>query len=356
MNFKKQRNIFGAVACVLVFVSGCADQSPTARPTTATATRPPSISQAAGADIIPALLAEINEENLRRNLFHIAKDPIPFRKVNYRVPGHKRSTLEETDDWIEKQMRGWGYLVEREKCEVQAFSCDLKKPRHHTYAPPLPDAPFHKVCNLYAKKAGRSHVKQIILLVAHKDSQSWTDSPGAYDNAVGTVALLEMARVLARYRNDRSVWFLWCNEEHKPWTSITAANNCRKRNDNLVAIFNTDSLGGKSDADTAAGRKTNVTLYTAPEGKRLADLMAEVNDAYKIGLIQSSYQRKNPGDDDGSFIKAGYPAAIANLGSYPYTDPNYHEAGDTPERVDIVNVRMATQAVLAAVLRLDRAK
>jgi len=347
MNLRKVSNVFGAVACVLVFVSGCADKPSPARPA--------GVSRAADTDIIPALLAQISEDNLRRSLFYVAKDPLPFRKVNYRVPGHKRSSLDETDDWIEKQLRGCGYTVEREKCEVQAFSCDLKKPRHHTYAPPLPDAPFYKVCNLYAKKTGRRCPKEIILLVAHKDSQSWTDSPGAYDNAVGTVAVLEMARVLARYKSDRSIWFLWCNEEHKPWTSITAANNCRKRGDNIVAIFNTDSLGGKSDEDIAAGRKTNVTLYTAPEGKRLADLMAEVNEAYKIGLAQSSYQRKKPGDDDGSFIKAGYASAVANLGSYPYADAAYHEAGDAPERVDIVNVRMATQAVLAAVLRLDRA-
>ncbi|MBI5394795.1 MAG: M28 family peptidase [Verrucomicrobia bacterium] len=315
---------------------------------------PPS-SPAADNDIIPGLIAQISEANLRRGVIHIASDPLPFRKANYTVPGHKRSSLDETDAWIEKQLRGWGYKVERETCEVQAFGCDLKKPRHHTYAPPPPGAPFFKVHNLYAKKTGRRCPKEIIVLVAHKDSQSWTDSPGAYDNAVGTVALLEMARVLARHKSDRSIWFLWCNEEHKPWTSVTAANNCRQRGDNLIAVFNTDSLGGKSAEDIAAGRKTNVTLYTAPEGKRLADLMAEVNDAYKIGLAQSSHQRKQPGDDDGSFIKAGYPCAIANLGSFPYADPNYHEAGDTAERVDIVNVRMATQAVLAVVLRLDRA-
>ena len=62
-------------------------------------------------------------------------------------------------------------------------------------------------------------------------------------------------RVLARYPSERSIWFLWCNEEHKPWTSIIAANQCRQRGDNLVAIFNVDSIGGKSDADIAAGRK-----------------------------------------------------------------------------------------------------
>jgi len=312
-------------------------------------------SLAAEKDIIPGFLSQVAEVNLRSGLFHIAKDPLPFRKANYTVPGHERSSLDETDAWIEEQLRKSGYKVEREACEAQAFGCDLKKPRHHTYAPPLPGAPFYKVHNLYAKKTGRRCPKEIILLVAHKDSQSWTDSPGAYDNAVGTVALLEMARVLARYKSERSIWFLWCNEEHKPWTSITAASNCWQRGDNLVAIFNTDSLGGKSDEDIAAGRKINVTLYTGPEAKRLADLMAEVNDAYKIGLVQSSQHQERPGDDHGSFIKAGYSCAIANLGSYPYVDPNYHEAGDVPERVDIVNVRMATQAILAAVLRLDRA-
>lgn len=333
MNWSTLFTLCGAAACMLL----------------------PASSPAAEQDPIPGFLAQISEENLRRSVFHLAKDPLPFRKVNYTVPGHTENTLDETDAWIESQLRIWGYSVEREACEVQAFGCDVTKPRHHTYAPPPPGAPFHKVHNLYAKKAGRHHTQDIILLLAHKDSQSWTNSPGAYDNAVGTAAVLELARVLARYPSDRSIWFLWCNEEHKPWTSVTAATNCRQRSDRLVAIFNTDSLGGKSDGDIAAGRKTNVSLYTAPEGKVLADLMAEVNVAYRIGLVQSSQQRQRPGDDDGSFVKAGYPCAIANLGSFPYVDAAYHEAEDKPERVDIVNVRMATQATLAAVLRLDRA-
>lgn len=306
-------------------------------------------------DRIPGFLAQVSETNLRDSVFHLAKDPLPFRKVNYTVPGHKQTSLAEADAWIESQLRGWGYAVEREVCEVKAFGFDPKKPKHHTYAPPPPGAPSYKVCNLYAKKTGKRRPGEIILLLAHKDSQSWTDSHGAYDNTVGTSAVLEMARVLASHASDRSIWFLWVNEEHTPWTSATAANNCRQRGDNLVAVFNVDGIGGKSDEDIAAGRKTNVTLYTKPEGKRLADLMAEVNEAYKIGLVQSSQQRKQPGDDDGSFVKAGYGCAILNIGSNPYADAEYHLAGDVAERVDIVNVRMAAQATLAAVLRVDGA-
>ena len=91
----------------------------------------------------------------------------------------------------------------------------------------------------------------------------------------------------------------------------------RQRGDNLVAIFNLDSLGGKSQADIDAGVKTNATLYTVDEGKVLADLMTEVNESYAIGLRQSVVKRTSPGDDDGSFVNAGYGKADGQCGVLP---------------------------------------
>ena len=96
-----------------------------------------------------------------------------------------------------------------------------------------------------------------------------------------------------------------------------------------------------------------MTLYTGPEGERFADLIAEVNKAYDIGLIQQKYHRQSPGDDDDSYINAGYPMAVMNIGPHPYADPNYHRETDIPELVDIPNVCMATQTSLAAGLRAD---
>jgi len=305
-------------------------------------------------DPIPRLIKQVEESRLREHLFYLAKDPLPYRKINYTLPGHDKPTLDEADDFIQARLESWGYRVEKEGCLVQAFRPDPTKPKAHQHGKPRPDDPWLIAHNLYARKRGTTGPDEIIVLVAHKDSQSWVDSPGAYDNAVGTVANLEIARVLADYPSRRSIWFLFCNEEHTPWTSRTAARNARLRGDNLVAIFNLDSMGGKAQADIDAGRKTNVTLFTAPEGERLADLMAEVNAAYDIGLAQSKFRRKRPGDDDGSFVNEGYPAAVANLGSFPYADPDYHLETDAPERVDLANLRLATQASLAAVVRLDR--
>ena len=39
--------------------------------------------------------------------------------------------------------------------------------------------------------------------------------------------------------------------------------------------------------------------------------------------------------------------------SIPYADPAYHREDDTPDRVDLPNVAMATRLSLAAGLRMD---
>ncbi len=303
-------------------------------------------------DPIPALLASLQPARVRRDIYYLASDPLPVRKANCALPGHTKSTLDEADDYIAAEMATAGYTVEREACRVQAFRRDMRKPIQHQYASPAPEDPWYTVYNLYAERRGATRPEEIVLLVAHKDSQSWIDSPGAYDNAVGTAANLELARVLAVTQSARTVRWLFCNEEHTHCTSVTAARRARERGDHLIAIFNTDSLGGKSAESLAAGLRTNVTRYTALEGRWLAELMAEVNETYHIGLMQSAYQSSRPGDDDGSFVKEGFLSAVANVGSLPYADPNYHQLGDTPENVDLENVMLAMRAILAAVLRV----
>jgi len=304
-------------------------------------------------DPIADLIKQVDQEGMSKNLFYLSKDPLPYRKLNYTIPGHAKNTLYEANDFITSKLESWGYEVEKEGCQAQAFQRNTAKPIKSQFASPAEEDLWYTAYNLYAKKQGTTNPDEIIIFISHKDSQSWIDSPGAHDNAVGAVANMEIARILSDYPSNRSIWFIFCNEEHRPWTSVTAANNARERGDNIIALFNLDALSGKSKEDTDAGRRTNVTVYTEPEGEILADLMAEVNEKYKIGLIQQKYKQTAPGNDDGSYIKAGYAMAVANIGSYPYAEPNYHDLGDTPETVDLVNLRMSTQASLAAGVMVD---
>lgn len=302
---------------------------------------------------IRSLIGTVDAERMSKHLFYLAKDPLPYRKLNLTLPGHEKNTLYEADDYLAGKLKSWGYRVEREGVRVQAFRRDKSKPKHAQYSPPKPEDPWYTAYNLYAERKGSTHPDKIILVLAHKDSQSWIDSPGANDNAIGTVGVLEMACVLAKYNPESTIRFLFCNEEHTPWTSKTAAQKAKSRGDNIAAVFNMDGIGVKTAEETAAGKKTNVTAYTKPEGKHLAELMAEVNARYSIGLEQRTVQRSRPGDDDGSFVLAGYPDAVVNIGSFPYGDPNYHLEGDIPEKCDIANAAMTVQATLAAVVTFD---
>ncbi len=304
-------------------------------------------------DPIPALLKRVDEKRIRRDTFHLSKAPLRFRKLNFTSPGHAKSTLDEADDFISARLASCGYSVGRDGCLVQAFRRDLKKNIHHQYSPPHVRDPWHVAWNLSARKVGSTVPDETILLIAHKDSQSWIDCPGANDNAIGTAVNLELARVLARYPSRRSFWFLFCNEEHWPWTSVTAARNARLRGEKIIALFNIDGPGVRKPEDRKAGRMTCFSVYYAPEAERLADLMAEVNRDYALGLVCGRHKVERPGNDDGSFIKEGYRVAVHNIGSMPYADPNYHLEGDVPELCDIPSAAATARATLAAALRLD---
>ena len=189
-------------------------------------------------------IARVDQGNLRRDIFYMSDDPLPCRKVNFTRPGQQVSTLEEADEFIAGRLAAWGYAVEQEPLQVQAVRCDESKPRHHWYSRPEAADPWYVACTLYANKRGASRPDEFIYLLSHKDSSSWIDCPGAYDNAAGTAGNLEIARILADIPTNRSIWFVFCNEEHWPWTSIIAAQNAKQRGDNLVAILYTDGFGG----------------------------------------------------------------------------------------------------------------
>jgi len=305
-------------------------------------------------DPVPRLIGQVSQKRLREHLFHLARDPLPYRKLNYTLPGHDRCTLYEADEYIAGQLEASGYAVEREGVPVQAFRIDRGKPMPHQFARPEPGDPTYTAYNLYARKNGSALPAQYLVAIAHKDSQSWTDSPGAYDNAVGTAALMELARLLQPCPTRRSLWFVFCNEEHVPWTSEVVAAGMVRQGLAVRAVLNLDGLGGKPQADVDAGRRTHVTRFVTPEGEALADRAIELNRRYGIGLETGKFRSERPNDDDGSFVKAGIPAAVLHIGSFPYGNPDYHAAGDVPEKVDLENVTMAVQLALALLVDVDR--
>ncbi len=303
--------------------------------------------------IEPAILQRISPDRLRRDLFYLSQDPLRFRKVNYTRPGQTIHSLAEADAYIRSQLEACGYAPLSTSYRVQAFRCDETKPIHHWYAAPHPDDPWYEAANIEATRPGSERPDEIIQLIAHKDSMSWIDSPGAHDNCAGTVVNLELARVLATLSSKRAIRFLFCNEEHTPWTSRFAAEAAAARGDNLIAVMNVDSVDGKSDEDMAAGRLTHFIGYSTEEGRPLAEFVAGCAARYALGLETGVCFKAPINDDDGMFINAGFRATIMHVGSWPYGDSQYHLPGDVPERVNIDNLTRSAQLLLCAILEID---
>lgn len=295
-------------------------------------------------------LQSISGERIRRDLFHLSESPLPFRKVNYTRTGQSLHTLAETDAYIRAQLEAVGLDVASTEHRVQAFRCDSTKPKHHWYAAPDPDDPWFVVENLEVTLRGTEYPEEIVQLVSHKDSQSWIDSPGAHDNAVGTVANLELARVLSTCSLKRTVRILFCNEEHTPWTSRHAADAAAARGDRIIAVMNVDSLDGKPDEERIAGRMTHAICYSTEQGRDLAEETAACAIRHGINLAPKVVHKKFINDDDGMFIKAGFERTVMHVGSFPYHDSQYHLPGDTPDRVNIENVVLSTHLILASIL------
>ena len=298
-----------------------------------------------------SLSAKVDKERIRDWVYFLSKDPLPRRVLNWSLPGHTLSTLEEADAWIIQQLTNSGYKPVTDDTKVRAFGRDFSKPLSQQYARPPEGAPYYTAHNIIAERRGNKHPDDLIIILAHKDSQSWIASPGANDDAIGTCGALELAVILSDYQPDNTIRFIFCNEEHTPWTSITAANSIKSAGLNVLALINVDGIGVKSPKQ--AGILTNVTRYTTSEGERLADMMANLNEHHALGLVQTKLRSERPSDDDGSFINAGFPWSVRNAGSIPNSHPGYHTEEDTAETVDYENAVVTVKLTLAVILHLD---
>jgi len=101
-------------------------------------------------------------------------------------------------NWIEAQLRSWGYTVERLQYVYRSRTDTTPQPREE----------------VYATKVGRTVPGEMYIIGAHMDGRGGGEA--ANDDGSGTALVMEIARVLsaAEIQTARSVRFaLWNNEE-----------------------------------------------------------------------------------------------------------------------------------------------
>jgi hypothetical protein len=317
---------------------------------------------------------------------------------------HTRHTLSATTDpnigigaarnWIKAELeRASEAAGGRLRVEFYAFQQPPTPPR-------LPQGAeiVNVVATLPGKQAGAK--ERVYVVSGHYDSRSLgimdtaTLAPGANDDASGTAAVMELARVMAKYEFDATLVFMAvAAEEQGLQGAANWARTAKEKGVNVAAMFTNDIVGNTLHEDGTHDRShvrlfaEGVTVPSAASGnqelaeevvaqirtggendfptRQLARVIASVGARYVPQLpVKIIYRRDRylRGGDHSPFLDAGFAAVR-------FTEP--HEVfarqhqdvriedgvqyGDVPEFVDFAYVADVARVNAAALAELARA-
>lgn len=173
-------------------------------------------------------------------------------------------------------------------------------------------------------------IKRYCLIGGHLDDvPSSGYAPGADDNASGTTALLEAARVMKNYQFENTIYFVAFNAEEQGLIgSDSFATRAWRNNDTILGVLNFDMIGYVTPANP--NRDTmNAHYTTAVPGCEgfVTTFFQAVADTYTQLKIRHVRNTGTSGSSDhASFWKRGYKAM---LGIERVLTPAYHTIGDT---------------------------
>jgi hypothetical protein len=188
--------------------------------------------------------------------------------------------------------------------------------------------------NVIAELAGEVSPDSIFIICGHLDDMpSGPVAPGADDNSSGSVAVLVAADILTNYRWPYTLRFaLWTGEEQGLWGSYYYAQRSYNWDEDIIGVLNLDMIaynttGSDPDIDLHADSSMPATLD-------LAQLFADVVDAYDLDLIPQIVPDGTGASDHASFWNYGYVAilGIEDVGDF---NPRYHTTGDQLQYLDM---------------------
>jgi len=160
--------------------------------------------------------------------------------------------------------------------------------------------------NVYGVQLGSLYPNKKYIICAHYDDMpSGTTAPGADDNASGTAAVIEAARIFTQYDSKYTIIYaLWDEEEQGLIGSAYYALQASNAGDSIMGVINMDMISYDSNSDSKA------EIHTRPiaSSVSLKDNMIQVNSLYNVGLTFSVI---NPGatwSDHASFWTRNFGA------------------------------------------------
>ena len=245
---------------------------------------------------VQALVDQIDALKIESNLSSLASN----HSRDSSVPAY----IDAARDQIIAQLQGYGYV-----------------PTTQTYSSSHGD-------NVLVEIPGTIAPNRWIVVGAHYDSYaggSSSPAPGADDNASGSAAVIEIARVLAAAgpfeSSLRLIWF--SGEEYGLYGSAAAAQASKVAGEEIVGMLNTDM-----NAYRAAGDPRDVDFVTSNTSPTLTSFCDGIGAMYVSGWASQSGSLSGGSSDHASYNAEGFPAVFyfEDLGQY---SPYIHTTGDS---------------------------
>ncbi|HZY10456.1 MAG TPA: M20/M25/M40 family metallo-hydrolase [Bacteroidota bacterium] len=205
--------------------------------------------------------------------------------------------------------------------------------------------------NVIATFNGNVKPSSVIIIGGHMDSQSSTpsDAPGADDNASGSAAVLEMARVLQLQNYQPSLTFKFIGfaaEEAGLRGSLHYAQQAKDSMMDIKLMMNYDMIGHRNQLEV--DRDVNIVWY--PGSEVVSDLYVMATITYtSLNPVFTSQYRSN--SDSWPFYQQGYQSVFLIERDF---SPYYHSTDDRLEYLDIGYAKEIIQSGLATLLILDQ--
>jgi Peptidase family M28/Dockerin type I domain len=153
--------------------------------------------------------------------------------------------------------------------------------------------------NVHAYKIGTMLPEHYVIVGAHRDGV-W-NSPAADDNGSGTVAVLEIARILKDIDTDLTFIFsLYDSEEEGLLGSYHYADAAAARGDSIIHMFNMDMIGNHTNTN-------QIDIYYGSDLTH-PQLLADLADSL-LG-VESFFAGSISASDHHAFLQNGYSALL----------------------------------------------
>lgn len=244
--------------------------------------------------------------------------------------------------------------------------------------------------NVFAILKGSTNPDRIYVVSGHYDSMCSSpidakcDAPGANDDASGTAASIELARVMSKRRFDATIVFMTVpGEEQGLLGAAYYAEQAKINKQNIEAMFTNDIIGGVTSFKNAANRQTvRVFSEGVPSdeteqqagtrrsiggendsaSRQLARFIKETADKYLAKFSVTMIYRRDRylrGGDHIPFLERGFTAVRITETNEDYNHQHQNvrlengtQFGDLPEFVDFEYVANVTRVNLASLASL----